>query len=235
MSPSSVVDVLRKGAWWAADYAYVTWWQVAGLVRRARADDWLRPEPRVEPAVLLLPGVYETWKFMHPLAGALHERGHAVHVVDRLGLNAGAIPAAADLVAAQILAEDLRDVVVVAHSKGGLIGKTVMGRPDVGDRIAGMVAINTPFAGSPYARWIPLRSVRTFHPADEVLTALQAQQVPNSLITSVYTRFDPHIPGGSELVGAHNVQLATPGHFRVLSDPELVPLLVEELTRRVRR
>ncbi|PRZ02673.1 hypothetical protein BCE75_11847 [Isoptericola sp. CG 20/1183] len=102
----------------------------------------------------------------------------------------------------------------MAHSKGGLIGKSLMGRADVGPRLLGMVAVNTPFSGSPYARWVPLRSVRAFLPDDEVIAAL-----------------DPHVPTGRGLPGAHNVRLATPGHFRSLADPELVPLLLRELDR----
>lgn len=231
MTPPREPGAPRRALWWAADYAHVTWWQAAGVLRRVRPDDYLHPDPVVGPEVLLLPGVYETWRFLHPLAAALHRNGHAVHVVDELGLNAGSIPHAAELVADRLVRDDLREVVVVAHSKGGLIGKTLMGRADVGERIAGMVAINTPFGGSPYARWVPLRSVRAFLPADEVLTALQAQQAPNERITSVHTGFDPHIPGGSALAGARDVLLATPGHFRALGDPELVPVLLGELAR----
>ncbi len=45
------------------------------------------------------------------------------------------------------------------------------------------------------------------------------------------TWFDPHIPDGSDLPGARNVRLATPGHFRALRDPELLPLVLAELAK----
>jgi hypothetical protein len=38
----------------------------------------------------------------------------------------------------------------------------------------------------------------------------------------VYGRFDPHIPEGSELVGAKNVRLETGGHFRILAHPRVL-------------
>jgi hypothetical protein len=154
-----------------------------------------------------------------------------VHVVAPFGLNRGSVPDMADLAAAQLRDADLRGVVLVAHSKGGLIGKSVMGRTDVGDRVLGMVAINTPFSGSPYARLLPVRSIRAFLPDDEVLTALAAQRADHGRIVSVATCFDPHIPTGSELPAARNVRLATPGHFRSLTDPALLPLLERELDR----
>ncbi|WP_454049318.1 esterase/lipase family protein [Cellulomonas sp. Marseille-Q8402] len=222
---------LRHAGWWAADYAYAAARQVQGLLSRTTSDSYTRPEPARRPPVLLLPGVYETWRFLEPLARALHAHGHPVHVVAPFGLNRGSVPDMAELAATHLRDTGLRDVVVVAHSKGGLIGKSVMGRADVGDRVLGMVAVNTPFSGSPYARLLPLRSVRAFLPDDEVLTALAAQRAEHERIVSVATCYDPHIPGGSELPGARFVRLATPGHFRSLTDPALVPLLLTELAR----
>ena len=50
---------------------------------------------------------------------------------------------------------------------------------------------------------------------------------------SVFGPFDPHIPGGSHLPGAAaNVELATPGHFRVLADPAL-PWTVRDAVARL--
>lgn len=221
----------RRAVWWGEDYAYAGWRQVRGLLSRTSPDSYTRPARPRRPPVLLLPGVWETWRFLEPLARGLFAGGHPVHVVAPFGLNRGSVPDMADLAAAQLRDADLRGVVLVAHSKGGLIGKSVMGRADVGDRVLGMVAINTPFSGSPYARLLPVRSIRAFLPDDEVLTALAAQRADHGRIVSVATCFDPHIPNGSELPGARNVRLATPGHFRSLTDPALLPLLERELDR----
>ncbi|GIG36174.1 esterase/lipase family protein [Cellulomonas pakistanensis] len=227
----TALDTARRGVWWGQDYAYAGWRQARGLLSRTSPDSYTRPDPARRPPVLLLPGVWETWRFLEPLARALFAHGHPVHVVAPFGLNRGSVPDMAELAAAQLRDADLRGVVIVAHSKGGLIGKSVMGRTDVGDRVLGMVAINTPFSGSPYARLLPVRSIRAFLPDDEVLTALAARRADDARIVSVATCFDPHIPNGSELPGARNVRLATPGHFRSLADPELVPLLLRELAR----
>ncbi|MCG7285647.1 hypothetical protein MHY85_06610 [Cellulomonas sp. ACRRI] len=221
----------RRAVWWGQDYAYAGWRQARGLLSRTSPDSYTRPAHPRRPPVLLLPGVWETWRFLEPLARGLFAGGHPVHVVAPFGLNRGSVPDMADLAAAQLREADLRGVVLVAHSKGGLIGKSVMGRADVGDRVLGMVAINTPFSGSPYARLLPVRSIRAFLPDDEVLTALAAQRADHGRIVSVATCFDPHIPTGSELPGARNVRLATPGHFRSLADPALLPMLERELDR----
>ncbi len=212
----------RRLAWRIRDYWYVGFRQVSGAVSRAGADSYRDPAARRAPTIVLLPGVYESWTFLRPLAQTLGAHGHPVHVLPTLGYNRGPVPAAAALLGEYLAGQGLDRVVLVAHSKGGLIGKLAMIRHDPGRRITGMVAVATPFAGSQYARWLPLPAVRAFVPTDRTLVALAAEREVNARIVSVYPRFDPHIPAGSALDGAAaNIELDTPGHFRVLADPAL--------------
>lgn len=140
--------------------------------------------------MVLLPGVYETWQFLKPIADRLNTAGHPIHVVRSLGYNVRDIPLSARTVASFLVEHDLRHVVVVAHSKGGLIGKYLMTIGDVEGRVDRLVAINTPFSGSASAC------------------------------------FDPHIPVGSELAGAHNVLLPIMGHFRPLGHRLLIDAVI---------
>ena len=224
-----LLTVLHRAVWWFQDYLYVAVWQVAGVLRPGGAEHYTRPARPRPPTVLLIPGVYEPWQFMRPLAAMLHRHGHPVHVVRKLGYNRGTIAAMARLVADHLVEQDLHDVVLVAHSKGGLIGKYTMLHHDPDGRILGLVAINTPFGGSSLARWIPIPTLREFVPTDATLAALTAELVVNARITSVSGPFDPHIPGGSDLEGATNVHVRTPGHFRILADPELDSIILRAL------
>lgn len=217
------VSVRRLG-WRLRDYWYVGLRQLDGAVRRGGADSFQDPQDVRPPVVVLVPGVYESWTFLRPLARALYGHGHPVHVLPSLGYNRGPVPAAAELLGRYLADHGLAGVVLVAHSKGGLIGKLAMLHEDPDSRISGMVAVATPFAGSSYARWVPLRAVRTLVPTDSTLVALAAERDLNARIVSVYSAFDPHIPTGSHLEGAAgNVRLDLPGHFRVLADPALIP------------
>lgn len=222
----------RPGAvrhlWWRArDYASVLGWQLASS---RGADAWEAPDAPVGPPVVLVPGVWEPWQFLKPLGELLFVHGVRVHTVPALGYNRRPVAEAAAVLGAYLVEHDLRDVVLVAHSKGGLIGKLAMLQQDPDGRIDSMVAVNTPFAGSVYARWIPMRSVRAFIPSDATIVALAAEVEVNRRITSVHAFWDPHIPGGSALDGAQDVVLDTPGHFRPLADPQLQALLLDRLT-----
>ena len=223
--------LLRQTWWRARDYTSVLGWQAAGIVSRVDPDDLRHSDNTVGPPVVLVPGVYESWHFLLPLANLLHDHGVQVHVLPELGSNRRPIPLGASVLGRYVVEHDLRDVVLVAHSKGGLIGKLAMLREDPDGRLDSMIAVNTPFGGSVYARWFVAPAVRAFIPSDATIVALGAERTVNSRITSVYSRWDPHIPGGSHLEGAEEVVLDTPGHFRPLADPRLHELLVDRLVR----
>lgn len=215
---------LADGWFWLLDYLYVGYWQVQGFLFRVDPASYLRPDATERP-VLLIPGIYETWQFMRPVADLLRDRGHPVHVVRALRWNTGTILASAVHVAAYLEQNDLTDVLVVAHSKGGLIGKYAMLRHDPEGRIARMIAIATPFSGSVYARYAVMRSIRDFSPTDTTLRMLREHLEVNARITSIWARFDPHIPGGSRLEGAANIQLRASGHFRIFGTRELLDVV----------
>ncbi|WP_445443958.1 esterase/lipase family protein [Clavibacter sp. km1a] len=215
------LTALRKAWDWALDYAYVLRWQAAATLSRDDASSF--EDGRDDrPTILVLPGVYERWQFMLPIIRRLHARGHGVHVVGSLGANVGRVAEMSRRARAYLEAEDLRDVIVVAHSKGGLIGKHLMAFGDPDRRIRAMVAINAPFAGSSYARLFPVRSIRDFSPRNAALVELGRSREVNARITSIFARFDPHIPGGSSLDGATDERVAASGHFRIMGDEDVL-------------
>ncbi|GAA3813727.1 esterase/lipase family protein [Cellulomonas soli] len=212
--------LVRRGAAWAADYAWIGAAQARAAMRRLKPSELTSGH---RDPVVLLPGIYETWAVMSPLALALHDAGHPVHTVPALGLNQASLAHLARQVQARIDALGIDRALLVAHSKGGLIGKLAMSSQDAEDedRVTGLVAVNTPFSGSAYARWFPARPVRALSPRDPHVLALATREHVHDRIVSVYARFDPHVPAGSELPGARNVELPVDGHFRVLADPRV--------------
>lgn len=216
---------LRAARWWVEDYLYAALRQVRSALSRTRADEFLSGTGR---PVVVIPGIYEDWRFMLPLVRRLHAAGHPVHVVTLLQRNRIAVPKAAELIAGYLRDQSLADVMIVAHSKGGLIGKYVMMSLDPEARITGMVAVCTPFSGSRYASFMLLPSLRAFSPRDAVTLQLSREQRVNERISSVYGVFDPHIPEGSELPGARNIQLQTGGHFRILSHEDTIRTILAE-------
>ncbi|MGV3712211.1 esterase/lipase family protein [Pseudolysinimonas sp.] len=202
---------------------------------RIRGLGFSRPVPAryadgVGRPVVILPGVYERWHFLRPIADRLAEAGHPVHVLPELGINARPIPVTAERVLAALARLDLRGVALVAHSKGGLVGKSAM-LEDADARIDRLVAVATPFSGSRMADLTLVRSLRAFRPRHPVIRRLVAEREVNARITSIFPSFDPHIPEGSALDGATNVRLDVVGHFRVLEDAAAIDAVLAAVER----
>lgn len=214
-----------------SDYWYAGWWWVRVLWSVRPPSRWAEGD---KDPVVLLPGVYESWSFMKPVGEYLNRAGHPVHVVPELRRNIDTIPDAAAIAQQTIDALGLERVALVGHSKGGLIGKHMMAFDDTSGRIRSLTAIATPFGGSQMARYMVVRTLRAFLPSDVTITTLAANLVLNGRITSVYGEWDAHIPNGSMLDGATNVQLPLIGHFRVLRDPRVLAAVAEGVERGAR-
>lgn len=223
-------ELLRRSGAWFLDYLYVARWQIHAFLFPADHRHFLRGTRPGAAPVVLIPGIWETWQFLHPIAERLHAAGHPVHRVKGFGYNHGSVPDMAVVVERYLEENDLRGVLFVAHSKGGLIGKYVMTASDQAWRVDRMTAINTPFSGSVYARFAPLRRLRDFSPSNAGLLKLAENLEVNRHIASVYSVFDPHIPGGSFLEGAVNIELEAMGHFRPISDPCLLDVVEARVT-----
>lgn len=202
----------QRIAWWALDYLWAGGVWISTLFAPRSPDRYATGARRT---VVAIPGVYEDWRFLRPLIVPLSRRGHAVHVVTALGHTRAPIADGARLVGQLIAERDLRDVVVVAHSKGGLIGKLAMLADEEG-RISSMVTVCTPFHGSSLAPLLPLPSLRPLAAGHASLATLGEVADVNARITSVFGLFDEHVPEGSTLAWARNVRVPVAGHFRLL-------------------
>jgi triacylglycerol lipase len=201
------------------DYATALGMLAAGV--RHRDADARYHDGHLAP-VLLLPGVYEPWTFLRPLAQRLHDSGHPVHVVRALGNNSRPIAESAEIAQRYLESAGLENVVLVAHRKGGLIGKHMMLVNDHDSRIDKLIAIATPFGGSRYARYMVDPSLRVFRPTSKTLSMLAANAIANARITSLYSEWDTHIPEGCRLEGATNIEFPVQGHFTILADESVL-------------
>jgi pimeloyl-ACP methyl ester carboxylesterase len=217
------VNVIRWSSVWLVDHVIAAGWQFRRFSEPEVPSTFRAGEGA---PVLLLPGVYEPWQFLRTIGERLAELGHPVHVLPELGYNRRPIAETAEQAAAYLLFHDLHHVIIIGHSKGGIVGKQLMVSALIADRIDSMVAINSPFSGSRFARYAPGATLRAFSPTDATLQTLSANLEANSRITSIYSSLDPVIPEGSHLEGAQNFELPLSGHFMPLWRDSLLELVV---------
>ncbi|GGI45246.1 pimeloyl-ACP methyl ester carboxylesterase [Agromyces flavus] len=229
---------IERAWWWAGDYVYAGWRQVAIVFEGWIPPGRWRTGDASLPEVVMLPGIYEHWSFMRPLGDAVNRAGYRVRVVHGMGTNRRGIADTANRLGRALAKVPVPAAgrVIVAHSKGGLIAKQLLvseadAVPAPARGLLGLVAITTPFAGSRLARLLIDPSVRALLPSDETIVMLGRASSVNSRIVSVFGRFDPHIPDGSVLDGATNIRVPVPGHFRILGAPETHRAVLEGVER----
>src|SRR5258708_5858102 len=190
--------------------------------------------------VILIPGILGKWGYMKELGDKLSLRGHPVYIIPELEMNIFSIPFSAKMLRALVIRavptpfhvqprvikgaetvrkfieqKNLKGAIIVAHSKGGLIGKYLLSHYNPDHRVLGMVTISTPFAGSALAKFIPHQAFKELKTDSEIIADLERHKKTNSQIISVFPEFDTHIwsKSGSYLQGAaDNIQVPVGGH-----------------------
>jgi triacylglycerol lipase len=184
--------------------------------------------------LILIPGVTSTWPFLKPIADKLSHSGHPVYILPRLGNNTFQISVSAKIVRDLIDKKDLKNAVIIAHSKGGLIGKKTLISYNKDNRIKKLIAIATPFGGSGIVKYLPVKFLKELHPKNKTLLNLQKNTKVNAKIVSIYGLWDNHVwPTEScYLKGAKNIKINILGHHKILSSGKVLSVIKKELSEK---
>jgi len=195
---------------------------------------WLA-KPSSKGDVILLSGIYGRWHSLKNIGEMLHRNGYRVHVIERLGLNAKPIGAITQELNEYLTKNDLKDVVIVGFSKGGLVGLSyLIDHPN--GRVIKLIAIATPFSGSNIGKLFRLPSVRELMPNSQAIQSLRPSQNVLQKIVSIHPQDDDYIwhQNGSTLQGATNIRHQVAGHHRVLFDRQAQESVLAEVNKAFR-
>lgn len=223
--------MIRKLGHWLTDYGYMLRGNAYMVRHRKPPSHYLGHIVSEKPPVILLPGIFNSWAFLKKLADPISLRGHPVYVISKSGLNLKSIPESAHEVRDLIRKKDLKNVVLLAHSKGGLIGRHLLAYHNKDQRVRKMIAIGTPFAGSKIVRAMFIKSLRELDPESETVREMHAEPHANEKIVSLYSVFDNHVwPHESAVLqGAKNIQVEVPGHHRIVFDEGIRNIVIREI------
>lgn len=227
---------LRYGERVAADSLLWAYWQVRSL-RRSPLPVFAADAASGLPTVIMLPGLATNWKFMQPLTNAIAAAGFPVAHLPQLRRVTKSSTDLAELVLRFLRTHrELGPVLLVSHSKGGLVAKRVL-LADPEARLAlGAVTISAPFDGARAARFVDgrihaLREVVLMRPGTPAMLSLARQTAANSRITTVSPIIDEIVGSRGTLPGARNLAVSSIGHNLLLADPRVHRLVVRELHR----
>lgn len=233
----------KKIGAWIVDYGHMVRGTLATVVYRKPPSHYLGHVVSGKVPVILIPGILEKWSFMKKLGDAISLSGHPVYIVPDLSYNLHSIPLSAGILHSLILdviksgesAEkgQYPSVALVAHSKGGLIGKYLLSHFNADHHVAGMIAIATPFSGSAMAKLVPHNSFKELQADSNIIQDLQKHTHVNKDIVSIIPKFDNHVwsEKGSYLEGAENLEVPVYGHHAVLFSDLVIESVLNSLKK----
>lgn len=223
--------MIKKIWHWVRDYSHLLHKHSLAFIYRKPPRHYLGHIVEHKAPVILIPGVYEKWHFLQTLADPVSHTGHPIYVLEHLGYNTEEVHRSAKLVRELIDEKNLRNVIILAHSKGGLIGKHLLAFDNKDGRIKKVVAIATPFAGSRFPRVTRWKNLREFHPEHETLKKLKKQSHINHRVVSIFGEYDNHVwPTEScRLEGAKNIQVHSHGHHAILFSKKVRDIVMTEV------
>ncbi len=154
-----------------------------------------------------------------------------MHTMPKMGHTIPDIRQGAESVKRTIAEHEITGAILVAHSKGGLIGKYVLAHHNDDRRVKGLIAIATPFSGSRMAKIVPHTAFKELLPQSEILRELEVYADVNERIVSVIPEYDNHVwaENGSYLEGATNKKVHCYGHHKVLFSRKVQDVVLESL------
>lgn len=221
---------MNKLTAWIKDYAHLFSAGTIMYFKRIPPKHYLGNVIDGKIPVIILPGIFGRWAFLKPMADHISLLGHPVYIVPKLGNNIGDIPSSAKKVREVIEENNLSNVIIVAHSKGGLIGKYLLLHENADKRANGLIAVATPFHGSSIGKFIPHYSIQELGSDSDIIHYLENHSEINKKIVSIIPSYDNHVwhSKGSYLEGAmQNIKVNIAGHHRVLKDKEVWNKVIE--------
>ena len=221
--------MVKKLAKWVEDYLYMA--KGHAFMFHKTPKHYLGHVIENKLPVILIPGVTTKWQFLKAVADPISLKGHPVYVVEKLGYNIKSIDDSAKLVRELIDEKDLHNVIVIAHSKGGLIAEYLLTFHNEDNRVKKAITIATPFLGSHAVRFLPGKVFKELSPESEMIKKLNADTAINHKIVSIYGEYDNHVwpTGNCRLEGAKNIQVNVFGHHKILFNKEVHKIVLDEV------
>lgn len=165
--------------------------------------------------------------FLDEIGQKVNSLGYRVHILRGFGLNIKHISSLSQKLEDYIINNDLHDVILIGHSKGGLIGRYFIHKSNYSDRISQIIAIASPFHGSQFGN-LRFWSLSELIPGNE---GLPDDEALDSKILSIRARVDTLVfPNNSPILKyAENQVVDVVGHMRILHSQGLLEILDENL------
>lgn len=180
--------------------------------------------------VVFIPGFGARATYYWELCDFLNQHGYTVITIPALGQSLRKVASEARIMARALSAlNHTKDVVFVAHSKGGVTVKYILDHhPEI--QVKKCITLGAPFGGT-YLSCLSIYHLDELMPRSSLIQKVQKININNHLIHQIVPRIDNHvIPYTSLLLsGAQIHKTSVVGHTLLSQEPEALMKVVELL------
>ena len=196
------------------------------LVKQQTPKEW---NNGAKGNILLLPGIHQKWPFMELLGSAINRAGYRIYYCQNLQNCTLGVEPSAKIIEEFLKENNLKDVVIVAHSKGGLIAKHLLHFSREKWRIKQVITLATPYKGSLLAYCSP--SAWEMIPGSSLIKKLLNGEHGCEKVIAFYPRLDNMVVPNINLIDPKlkSIQVDSIGHTRLLDDKEVWEMIKKNL------
>lgn len=204
------------------EYILIIYLKIKRIFFRNPPKEWKYGE---KGDVICILGFGETWVFFEKIAGHLFGKGYRIHFLPRYFYGLHPISNYVEKLKEYIESNKLKDLIIIAHSKGGLIAKKYLDSEKNSEKIKLLITICTPFQGTIFGhlRILSLTEFRRSH----VIKNISSVSINNHKIINIYPKLDNHIiPNKNAILpDGKNIMLDIVGHTRILESDETLKII----------
>lgn len=163
--------------------------------------------------ILLVPGQFGTWYYLRKLGNYLNHLGYKIYTTPSIEPNIHTISYCAKEVKDRILALNLNKIIIIGHSKGGLIARNLLIDKEVYSKIKKVITISTPHLGTLWG-YFYLFNIHELIPNSHEIERLSQDQGKYKTVVNLYSKIDPFVVPNKSLIlkDAKNIVIGTVGH-----------------------
>lgn len=181
--------------------------------------------------VVIVHGWAGRWAYVWDLGNYVNKLGYKVHVLPKLGRNFKKVRIGTKILEEYLRKNDVRGVILLAHSKGGIICKSFMDTSKLASKVRKVITISTPYNGT-LLGYLLVGGLFEQAPTSSLTSQLRKDKRFNHLFVNLIAKRDNLVIPNKNLVleGALNKTVDVEGHMLILQSSQLLDELRKWLT-----
>ncbi|MCA9392473.1 hypothetical protein KC614_04750 [candidate division WWE3 bacterium] len=216
---STLFDLIKE-------YALIGYFKILPFVHKTTPDAWNHGD---KGDVVLIPGLHETAFSLLKVGNVLNVLGYRIHTIPDFS-SIAPVQKIHERLENVVKSLDGEEIILVSHSKGGVVARYFLTQSPLADRVKSAVTISAPHHGSLFGK-LQYHNLHELDHNSEVLMTINDSPDHAKKIINIYPRLDNHVLPNRNLLldGAKNIEIDIVGHTRILASDKLFDELIRVL------